>query len=239
MTAAKKVKLAALKLQLKRSVAASRRDHGVWMKYRNSGDHRRGHGAMVVWQKQVKKSASISASIQALQQQLQKSATTASEAVAKAIGSWEGGKGSDGRFHPYWDEFGKVWTIGYGHTNFDSGLRVSASTKPLTAAEAVSLLLHDLSTNYAPSVASYFKRYGWKNVTQKQFDACVSFAYNNGSGDFETSHTLGNAMHARDGAGMANAFLLYDHSGGVRLAGLTRRRRWERQLFLGGTYNVS
>lgn len=68
-------------------------------------------------------------------------------------------------------------------------------------------------------------------ITQNQFDALVSFAFNVGIGALESS-TLLKKLNARDISGAANEFLRWDKAGGRVLAGLTRRRRAERELFL-------
>lgn len=156
-----------------------------------------------------------------------------------AIAAWEGGKGRDGLFHPYFDNDGGVWTIGYGHTNADGGLHVSADTKPLTQKEAETLLLHDLNVNYAPNVTKALRAAGWKGVSQKPYDGFVDFEYNLGPSYFDRGHNLGNAMYAHSITQCAAAVLIYDTAGGHVLPGLVKRRRWESQLVKGGTYTVN
>lgn len=153
-----------------------------------------------------------------------------SEQIAVAIGQWEGGQGAGGLFHPYWDSYGRVWTIGFGHTGSDVG----SHSKPLTLAQAEALLRTDLAKTYAPPIVA-LHRVG----KQKQFDALLSFVYNVGTGMLESSHTIGAALQNREFKQAADALLLYDHSGSTELEGLKLRREWERQLFLGGTYKVS
>lgn len=68
-------------------------------------------------------------------------------------------------------------------------------------------------------------------LTQNQFDACVSLAFNVGTGAFGNS-TLLKLLHAGDTAGAAEQFLRWNKAGGKTLAGLTRRREAERMLFL-------
>lgn len=239
MKLTKRMRLRNLQAKQKRAIAASRKAHGIWVVLHRGKDMRRRHGAWVAWQHAVKQVQQLSAQIQQLQLELQKTATSASLDVAKAIAQWEGGKSADGRFHPYQDEVG-VWTIGYGHTNADGAPHVDASTPSLSVGEAVTLLLHDLLVAYAPHVASAFKQFNWPKVTQKQFDACVSFDYNLGWGYFIAGHTIGNAMIAHDVAGVGKAMLLYDKApGGRTLPGLTKRREWEKQLWDGGTYVVN
>lgn len=231
-----KLKLAKLKRELKKSIQTSRFYHGKWMNFRRAGDHRRGHYNEVQWKKAVKNTQHIQDQIQALQVQMGGGATTPSLAMAKAIGQWEGGQSRDGLFHPYFDSAGGVWTIGYGHTSFDS--HVDGNTPPMTQTQAVALLLHDLAA-YAQGVAGVLKRYGLK-VTQKQFDAFVSFDYNDGLGPFERGRTFGDLLHAKNLRGAAESLKLYVHAAnGEVMGGLVRRRDWECQLAEGGTYKVN
>lgn len=123
---------------------------------------------------------------------------------------------------PYRDAVG-VWTIGYGHTE-----HVGPHSPALPSKQAALELLHnDLDHKYAPPVA----RLGVP-LNQHQFDALVSLSYNLGPGILGKGHTLGAALARRDYAAAANAILLYDYAGGRKLAGLTRRRRAERALFV-------
>jgi GH24 family phage-related lysozyme (muramidase) len=205
---------AQLESQLRDSINHSRELHGKW-------------AARV---KQVQADAKA---IQAWEAAHQKNATTTTLDLAKAVAAFEGGQSSDGLFHAYWDSAGGVWTIGYGHT-----VGVTSSSRPLTQAEAETLLLHDLNVTYAPAVARYAKGYGL-NLNQKQFDALTSFSYNLGAGYFGVGHSVGDAMKAHNYPGIASAMLLYDKAGGATLPGLTRRRRWESQLFNGGSYAIA
>lgn len=121
----------------------------------------------------------------------------------------------------YHDSVG-VPTIGYGTT--------AADTFPLpthvTRAQAEAMLAHHLLTKYEPSVRAL-----GIPLTQHEFDALCSFAYNLGPGIFSGS-TIGGRLHARDYRGAANAMLMYDHAGGQVLQGLLNRRKAERALFL-------
>ena len=67
-------------------------------------------------------------------------------------------------------------------------------------------------------------------ITQNQFDALCSFAYNLGVGALRTS-TLLKLINLGDFGSAAKQFLRWDRAGGVSLAGLTRRRRAEMALF--------
>lgn len=122
---------------------------------------------------------------------------------------------------PYKDMVG-VWTIGYGHTE-----GVHANSRRLTQTEAAELLRHDLDRHYAPPVEAI-----GVSLAQHQFDALVSFVYNCGPGAIAPTMTVGRALRSEDWHGAADGLLLWDKAGGRPVAGLTRRRRAERALFL-------
>ena len=109
-----------------------------------------------------------------------------------------------------------VPTIGYGHT---AGVRMG---QKITQAQAEEYLRQDLA-KYEKHVAKYEAKYKWN---QNEFDAMVSFAYNLGSIDKLT------ANGTRSKAVIAEKILLYNKAKGRVLAGLTRRRKAERELFL-------
>ena len=109
-----------------------------------------------------------------------------------------------------------VPTIGYGHT---AGVKMGQT---ITQAQADEYLRQDLE-KYEKNVAKYDLQYKWN---QNEYDAMVSFAYNLGSIDQLT------ASGSRSKAVIAEKILLYDKAGGKVLAGLTRRRKAERDLFL-------
>lgn len=113
----------------------------------------------------------------------------------------------------------QYWTIGYGHYGPD----VSANMV-INQAQAEALLREDL-VKFENNVNKYDGKYHW---TQNELDALVSFAYNLGSIDRLT------ANGTRSKADIADKMLLYNIAGGKVLAGLTRRREAERELFLDG-----
>lgn len=232
-----RIELLLKKRQRSKWIGISKTRHGAWIVARNGHDSKKEHEAFKSWKASVQQLHTLSSRIGALEKYLDKGATSVSLDLAKAVAVWEGGRSADGMFRPYQDAVG-VWTIGYGHTNADGAPSVSANTKPLTTSEATILLLHDLNAQYAPAVANAFKAYRWK-VNQRMFDATTSFAYNLGPGYFTRGHTIGDAMSTRNAKLTAHAMLVYDTAGGRVLEGLRRRRIWEQQLFLGGSYKVS
>lgn len=136
------------------------------------------------------------------------------------IESWEGC-----RLEPYQDVVG-VWTIGYGCTGPD----VYEGMDPISQETADQLLAADLVkfegyvTNLCPV------------CSQQQFDALVSFCYNLGQGSLSGS-TLRRMHNAGDYTGAAGEFAKWNHAGGAVLAGLTRRRAGEANVYATGTYS--
>lgn len=74
-------------------------------------------------------------------------------------------------------------------------------------------------------------------LKQNEYDALVSFFYNLGIGKCYVGTTMGNAIHSKDKFFISEAFLVYNKytwHGIKRVSkGLDRRRRAERDLFLG------
>ena len=112
-----------------------------------------------------------------------------------------------------------VPTIGYGHT------RGVSMGDTCTQAQADAWFLEDVAwaedcVNEAVKV----------ELTQQQFDACVSLCFNIGCRGFKTS-TLVRKLNEGDVAGASLQFLRWDKQRGKVLAGLTRRRMAEVKLF--------
>lgn len=113
-----------------------------------------------------------------------------------------------------------VWTIGYGTTaKVKQGMQI-------TLKEAEDLLRKDLK-KFEDAINKCVKA----PLTQGQFDALVSFTYNCGIGALQTS-TLLKKLNNKDYIGAANEFLRWDKANGKVLAGLSRRRESEREMFL-------
>lgn len=111
----------------------------------------------------------------------------------------------------------KYFTIGYGHYGADvhPGMVISQSN-------ADALLKKDLEK--FESKVNKYSTYTW---TQNEFDALVSFAYNVGSIDQLT------ANGTRTKKQISDKFMAYNKSGGNVIAGLTRRRKAEKEMFDG------
>lgn len=120
----------------------------------------------------------------------------------------------------------KVWTIGYGTTKWYSNDPVK-SGQTVTKSEAENLLKHDL-TQFEKGVISLVKA----KINENQFSALVSFAYNVGLGALAKSTLLKMLNAGAEPEAVAPQFLRWNKAGGQVLAGLTRRREAEANLFL-------
>ena len=128
------------------------------------------------------------------------------------------------RLTAYQDKVG-VWTIGYGWTQPVDGKSIGAGMT--IKQETAERLLKTGLVGYERDVSKLVK----VKLTQGQFDALISFAYNLGARALSTS-TLLKKLNAGDYRGAADEFLKWNKAGGKVLAGLTRRREAERALFL-------
>lgn len=139
-----------------------------------------------------------------------------------------------------------IWTIGYGHVLYQDQIRLPVLPKegytgilrkhyPLrnednrvwSKEEVNDLFEKDLVVfergvlRLAPSLAT----------RQGAFDACVSFAFNAGLGNFQRS-SMRMAINRGDWEEAAEGFMKWTKGGGKVLPGLVRRRQAERALFL-------
>ncbi|HEJ9065573.1 TPA: lysozyme [Serratia marcescens] len=128
------------------------------------------------------------------------------------------------RLKAYQDSVG-VWTIGYGWTQPVDGKKVDPGMQIVQA--TADRLLKCGVVQYEQGVNLLVK----VKITQSQFDALVSFAYNLGLRSLSTS-TLLKKLNAGDKQGAADEFGKWVNAGGKRLDGLVVRRAAERELFL-------
>ena len=116
-----------------------------------------------------------------------------------------------------------VWTIGYGHTKGVS------EGQTISEAQAEQYLRQDLQS-FENEVTNMANAAGVK-LSQGQFYALVSFAYNCGGGALQKSGILG-MLKTEEGkkpdiAAAANKMNEYVHGGGQVLPGLVSRRKTE------------
>ena len=137
---------------------------------------------------------------------------------------------ADGKDVPAGGRAKGVLTIGYGHTGNDVFVG-----QVITALQAESILAADIA-----AFERGVNRLVSTTITQCQFDALVSFAFNCGlDEDLDTkAEGLGDSsllryVNAGDFARAADEFPKWNKDGGKVLNGLVRRRAAERALFLG------
>lgn len=120
---------------------------------------------------------------------------------------------------------GGVWTIGVGHT----GPEV---VRGLTwTDEEVDLALQEDLRECEEGIEDYC----FVPLTQTQYDALVSFIFNEGVEKFRTS-TLLKLLNVRNYAGVAGQFARWKYDNGKIVQGLINRRAFERDLFEKGVY---
>jgi len=117
-----------------------------------------------------------------------------------------------------------VWTVGFGHTK---GVKQGDS---VTVLEAIELLREDVRE------AENTVNRNLPDLNQNQFDALVSFVFNVGSGNFQSSTLLRRARVNPDDRSISGEFAKWNKARNgfgklVELPGLTRRRWEEANLY--------
>lgn len=128
------------------------------------------------------------------------------------------------RLSAYKDVAG-IWTIGYGST----GPHVKPGMK-ITEAQAEKLLRDDLD-RFEKAVERLVK----VPLTDNQFAALVSFAFNVGTGAFEKS-TLLKRLNAGDYDAVPGQLMRWVNAGGRKVQGLVNRRAAEGGLWAKGSF---
>ena len=112
-----------------------------------------------------------------------------------------------------------VWTIGYGH------IKGVQEGDVITETQAHEMLVEELSEyeNYIHDLVEC-------PLNQNQFDALVSWVFNLGSGNLASS-TLLRVLNSGEYKGVPEQIMRWNKAGGKVLAGLTKRRQAEAELF--------
>jgi lysozyme len=116
-------------------------------------------------------------------------------------------------------------TIGYGNTFYEDGSPVKPGDK--ITKERADSLFELISDDFAKKVVPLVK----SQVNENQFGALVSFAYNAGIGNLKSSTLLKKVNANPSDASIRLEFMKWDKAGGKQLAGLTRRRKAEADLY--------
>ena len=119
-----------------------------------------------------------------------------------------------------------VPTIGYGNTFYENGTKVKLTDAPITK-ERAETLFKSLADRFSVRVLPLIK----KPVTQNQFNALVSFAYNVGVTALSNSTLLRLVNNNPNDANIAKEFLKWNKAGGKVVNGLTNRRIKESALY--------
>jgi lysozyme len=135
------------------------------------------------------------------------------------------------RLEAYRDVAG-VWTIGYGSTRYHDGKLVKPGDKLASETQADALFRNTLG-QYEDAVNQHVK----VPISQNQFDALVSFCYNEGTGALKESSLLVK-LNEKNYAEAASHFLAWDKitdpKTGKKIVcdTLVQRRKEESRLFL-------
>jgi lysozyme len=119
----------------------------------------------------------------------------------------------------------KKWTIGYGNTFYEDGKPVlpgHAITQE-KAEQLFELIANEFSDKVSKLVTSM--------VTLNQFGALVSFAYNCGVINLKNSTLLKKVNANQNDLSIRSEFIKWNKANGKVLAGLTRRREAEANLY--------
>ena len=118
-----------------------------------------------------------------------------------------------------------VWTIGYGNTFYEDGTKVKEGDviTQQRADELAKFIVEQFANSIRPMIQ--------KTLTENQFSACVSLAYNIGTGGFKKSSVLRKLNVNPTDPTIADSFRLWNKGGGVVLKGLVRRREAEIELY--------
>lgn len=115
-----------------------------------------------------------------------------------------------------------VWTIGWGETlGVSEGMQWTQERADTVLRRRVE---HFMLATLSRCPALHLEPPG-------RLAACTSLAYNIGIGAFAASSVCRKTMR-QDFAGASDSFLLWNKAGGRVVAGLARRRRAERSLYL-------
>jgi lysozyme len=120
----------------------------------------------------------------------------------------------------------KVATIGYGNTFYPSGKKVTMNDQPISLLTA-KWMLKETADKFAADVDKLVK----SKLTQNQFNALVSFAFNLGVAALGKSSLLKKVNVNPQDITITNEFLKWNKAGGKVLNGLTKRRTIEAKIY--------
>jgi len=116
-------------------------------------------------------------------------------------------------------------TVGFGSTFFEDGTPVKLGDK--ITKERADSLFEKISDSFAAKVKNCIQ----KDINENQFAALVSFAYNVGIGNLKSSTLLKKVNANPNDPTIMQEFKKWNRASGNVLAGLTRRREAEANLY--------
>jgi len=117
----------------------------------------------------------------------------------------------------------KVWTIGYGSTIHQNGIKVKKGDQ-ITQAQAEQYLQIEIERRSAAMALP-------SHLNENQVEALVSFAYNLGLGAWDRSTLRKKVLINSSDPTIRDEFMKWNKAGGQILRGLTRRRKAEADLY--------
>lgn len=143
-----------------------------------------------------------------------------------------------------------IWTIGYGHVLYQEQIRLPMVRPPGKTKADIPMIRsefplkpednrvwtkEEINTLFATDVEDFERGVLRLAPTlsghQGAFDACVSFSFNAGLGNFQRS-TIRMKVNRGEWEAAAEAFMQWTKGGGRELPGLVKRRKAEKALFL-------
>lgn len=128
------------------------------------------------------------------------------------------------RLEAYLDSV-KVPTIGWGNTFYENGTKVKLGDK--ITQERADSLNQITADRFAERISSFLI----VAITQNKFDALVSFAYNVGLANFQSSTLLKKVNKNPEDPEIRTEFEKWNKAGGKVLNGLTVRRQQEADYY--------
>ncbi len=120
----------------------------------------------------------------------------------------------------------KIPTIGYGNTYYSNGKRVTLLDKEINKQQAF-----EMFKVIADRFASKVSKLVTSPLNQNQFNACVSLAYNVGMGNFQSSTLLKLVNKNHNDILIGLEFKKWNKVNKKEVAGLTRRRNYEADIY--------
>ncbi|WP_447642443.1 MULTISPECIES: lysozyme [Chitinophagaceae] len=132
----------------------------------------------------------------------------------------------EGFYSKSYQDTGGVWTIGYGTIQYKNGSPVAAG-QTITQADALSELQYEVAEK-TRFMNTYLIGI---TLTNNQYDALISFAYNVGLSAFKSSTLFKKIKANPNDTSIKEEFLRWSYDNGIYVQGLNNRRQDEAKLY--------